>query len=176
MLTKHIASGQDVFVTFLVIMAAPGAMSERQLQKLLTEGKFPEASQKEDVKSSSGKSKGRGKGTTSIPLLPEGGDTTSSIPEPSESKGKTKPISGGRGKTKTDAKEKRKMDDNDDVDDDDDDLSTTTSPTPIIGREIVIDCFSTINYLLRLIDEIWTYSPWNKKLLHFIHTNLLVIV
>ena len=130
-------------------MAAPGAMSERQLQKLLTQGKFPEVSQKEGAK-------GRGKGATSV-SVPEvvensqDGDTTSSMPEVSESIGTTKPISGGRGKAKTVAKGKREMD----VDDDDyhDDVTTTTTPVTTIGRDIVIDCFATINYLLRFLDE-----------------------
>ena len=130
-------------------MAAPGAMSERQLQKLLAEGKFPEVSQNE-------RAKGRGKGTTSVsvPDVVENsqvGDTTRLMPEVSESIGTTKPVSGGRGKAKTIAKGKRKMD----VDDDDyhDDVTTTTTPVTTIGREIVIACFATINYLLRFLDK-----------------------
>ena len=123
-------------------MAAPGAMSERQLQKLLAEGKFPEVSQNE-------RAKGRGKGTTSVSVPDVVENTEDGKPEVSESIGTTKPISGGRGKAKTVAKGKRKMDD----DDYHDDVTTTTTPVTTIGREIVIDCFATINYLLRFLDK-----------------------
>ena len=153
--------------TSLSIMAAPVAMSERQLQKLLAQGKFPEVAEKEDVKSGSKSKKGRGKSATSIPL-PEDEETTSAMPEDStESKGATKPTTSGRGKAKTDAKGKRKMDD----DNDNDDVVVTTTftpPTPMIGSKIAIVCCSTINYLLRWIDEDWICSSWNQNLLHFI--------
>ena len=156
-------------------MTAPGAMSERQLQKLLTEGKFPEVTQKEDVKSGSKSKKGRGKSATTIPI-PQDKDTTSTLPaEASESKGTTKPITDGKGKAKTDAKGKRKMDTN--YDEYHDVVTPTTTPIPFLGRKIVIIvCCSTINYLLHWMDEIKIWScSWNKKLC-ILFTQKLVIV
>jgi len=138
-------------------MTAPGAMSERQLQKLLTEGKFPEVTDKEDVQSDSKSKKGRGKSAHKIE------DTTSSLQEASDSKG-TKPITGGKGKAKIDVKEKRKMDT---CNDDCHDVVTITikSTYSILGRKIiVIVCFATINYLLRWIDQGRTWSSLKEKL------------
>ena len=131
-----VASVRLFLGTVFSSMAAKGAMSERQLQKLLAEGKF-ELTQKEDVKSGSKRKKGRGKSATTVPVTED-----EELPEASEPR--TSKAITGRGKAKNDGKGKRKMDV---VDDDDSDavITTTTPPTPIIGRKIVIVCFSTIN-------------------------------